>query len=70
MREELYQEFEAHVDGALETIRGIGKNGRKGKMKELIETVDLQLVRSLCNLLEAFIRPEYGLEKKAPYEDQ
>jgi len=70
LKKELYEEFELHVDGALETIRGIGKAGRKGKMRELIQSVDLQLVRSLMNLLEAFLRPEYGYQKDAVYEDQ
>ncbi|KAL4487471.1 hypothetical protein ABPG72_006991 [Tetrahymena utriculariae] len=54
LRTHLYTLFDEKVDFFLDHIR---------KMKEPIATCDLQLVNSLCNLIECFISEEYGFKK-------
>jgi dynein heavy chain len=53
LRRYLYSLFEEYVDDMLAKLRGT-------HMKETIATTDLQLVVSLCNLLEAFISEKFG----------
>ena len=60
--DELFELFETYIDPCLKLIRT--------KLSELIVTADVQLVRSLLNLLEAFISKEFGLDQKANIDDQ
>ena len=38
----------------------------RGKMKEPIPTINLQLIISLCNLLEVFISDKFGFKSIKP----
>ncbi len=54
LRMNLFNLFDTTVDPFLELIRSKG-------LKEPIKTTDLQLVVSLCNLLESLVNTKYGL---------
>jgi len=54
LRAHLYSLFDEKVDFFIDHIR---------KMKEPIGTCDLQLVASLCNLIECFVSDDYGFKK-------
>lgn len=55
LREHLFQLFEKSIDEFLELIRS--------KLSEPIQTVDLQLVISLCQLFESFLYDLGGFAK-------
>ena len=56
----LFNLFDDKVDIFINLIRN--------KMKEPIVTCDLQLVSSLCNLIECFLSESYGFKKGEKYE--
>lgn len=56
----LFEYFSLSVPELLKLLRN--------NPSELVTTVDLQLVRGLCNLLEVFISEEYGFKPKAKIE--
>lgn len=60
IRNYIFSIFESTIDKALFYIRS--------KCQELIQTVDLQLVNSLCNLLECFTSPQFGFKNKEKIE--
>lgn len=53
--------FDKTVDGALLRFK---------QCKEPIPTFEIQLLTSLCNLLEAFLLPENGFNESDPADDQ
>lgn len=54
LRTHLYNLFDEKVDFFIDHVR---------RMKEPIATCDLQLVMSLCNLIECFVSEDYGFKK-------
>lgn len=54
LRQHLRELFEKTVQPFLTLLRNV--------MSETIPTVDLQLVNSLCNLLECFLTEEFGFK--------
>jgi len=60
LKKHLYKLFEDNIDPCIEKIRN--------HMSEPIATCDLQLVKSLTNLLEIFLSEEYGYKRNEKIE--